>query len=411
MNLKNIIIINDSAHITGGAGKVAFLSAEGLVKKGLHVILFTAVAPIDPKLLDMGVEVICLEQYDILSDPNRLRAIQQGLWNIQAKSKLESILEKYSPENTIVHFHAWIKALSPSLLATTAKYKYKVVITLHDYFLFCPNGGLFNYQTKQICDLKAASLKCLLNNCDARSYPQKIWRYLRHIVQSISFCKNENISIILISALNRQLAEPYLAHKVKYWFDLKNPIELNKADIVDISKNNIYLFIGRLSAEKGVDLFCRAITELGLKGCVLGDGYLKEKLENEYPNIDFTGWVSGKQKEEWIKKGKALIFTSLWYEGAPLTIIEMKSYGIPCIVPDRCAASEEIIDGKTGYIFQSGSLESLKECISKYEHTDVLEFQKDILKNFDSQVYSLDSHTKSLVSIYNTVLYNIKDNI
>ena len=68
-----------------------------------------------------------------------------------------------------------------------------------------------------------------------------------------------------------------------------------------------------------------------------------------------------------------------------LVVAEMKSYGIPCIVPDRCAASEQIEEGKTGYIFESGNLESLKECICKYEQTDIIKLQNNILDISTSQ--------------------------
>ena len=37
----------------------------------------------------------------------------------------------------------------------------------------------------------------------------------------------------------------------------------------------------RISKEKGVDIFCKAITELGLEGIAVGDGDEKEKLEKK----------------------------------------------------------------------------------------------------------------------------------
>ena len=45
--LKNIVIINDSASINGGAGKVALTSAVGLANCGYYVIIFAALGPVD----------------------------------------------------------------------------------------------------------------------------------------------------------------------------------------------------------------------------------------------------------------------------------------------------------------------------------------------------------------------------
>lgn len=402
--INNIIIICDYAHIVGGIENVAFPSAKRLVEKGFNVYLFAARGPIDKTLIDAGVNVICLNQFDILSNPNRLAATVQGLYNFKAYKQLKRFMKGFSPVDTIIHFHSWSKALSASVFLASARYKFKIVITLHDYFIVCPNGGLYNYQTRKICDIPPLSRKCIYCNCDVRSYPQKIFRVLRLCFQKYFMFKNVNINIVYISNQTRDAVLPYIKNKIKQYFYLKNPILTNGKEFVDISKNDIYLFIARLSQEKGAELFCQALTDLNLKGCVLGDGYLKDKLMKKYPNITFVGWVSGMEKESLVKKGKGLIFPSLWYEGAPLTILEMKAYGIPCIVPDRCAASEEIEDGVTGYVFKTGNLESLKDAILKYENSNIKCLQQNILSNFNLNDYLIDTHVTHLVEIYETIM-------
>lgn len=402
--LRNIILINDFGFINGGAGKVAITSAKLLAQQGYNVTFLTAVPPVDKELIEKGVHVVSLGQKDILSNPNRFQAMYQGIWNVKAAKALEGILSQYNADETVVHFHCWMKALSCSLWKVMAKSQIKVAITLHDYFLFCPNGGLFNYQKLKICHKKPSSMSCLLCNCDSRSYIQKIWRFIRQMVQAYWLVRNRNISFISISDLNEKVSKPSLNHISRKWYRLQNPIEINSHSFVNIADNDIYLFVARLSAEKGVELFCQAITELNLKGCVLGDGYLKDSLQKKYPNIDFAGWVTGENKETIIRRGRALVFPSLWYEGAPLTIVEMESYGLPCIVPDKCAASEEIVDGKTGFVFKSGSLPSLKEALIKCENCKIEFLQKNILDSFNPNMYSEDTHLKSLVSIYTDIL-------
>ena len=403
--IKNIIIINDFAYINGGAGKVAIESAIGLSHMGYNVTLFSAVAPTEKKLLDSNVKVICLDQKDILSEQNRFKAIKQGIYNSKAYKEFEKLLLTFDPANTIIHYHAWIKALSASLFAVTSKYKFKIIITLHDYFTFCPNGGLFNYKTLDICNIAPSSIKCLMTNCDSRNYAQKIWRFSRQIVQWNKLKKNKYIGIIYISELNKNVSFPILKDISNNWYFVQNPVDIINRDYPNIEKNNKYLFVGRLSSEKGIEMFCRAITDLKLNGCVLGDGYLRKQLQDKYPNIEFKGWVEGLEKDNLIKTGTALVFPSLWYEGAPLTIIEMKSYGIPCIVPDKCSAYEEIINGETGYIFKSGNLNSLKEAILKYEHSDKINMQNRILRDFNPAKYSIETHCKKLIEIYSDFMF------
>ena len=401
MQVKNVIIISDAATVNGGAVKVAIQSAIGLSKLGLKVLFFSAVGPICEELQNSTVEVICLNQKDILSEKSRIKAIIQGVWNRCSYVTLDKVLQQYKEDDTVIHSHVLIKALSPSVWSVLSKYRFKVFVTLHDYFLFCPNGGMYNYCKQQICKTKASSLSCYITNCDSRNYGHKLWRDLRQVVQKRAFKKIENLNFISISSLNKKIAYPYLKKYAKAWYEVQNPIYFHVLKPVDIKQNEYYLFIGRLSPEKGIDMFCKAISDLGLKGLVLGDGDQKEEYQKKYPMIEFVGWVTGERKDEYINKGKALVFPSKWYEGAPLTILEMKAFGIPCIVPDLCAASEEVEDGKTGLVFETGNVHSLKESLRRYEEEDILAMQNRILSNFSPSVCSIENHCRKLIDCYN----------
>ncbi len=96
---------------------------------------------------------------------------------------LRATLKDFDPKNTIVHLHGWSKALSSSVVHECVERSFKVVCTLHDYFVACLNGGFYNFRTNNICYLHALSLPCVLENCDSRSYNQTIWRVARQIVQ------------------------------------------------------------------------------------------------------------------------------------------------------------------------------------------------------------------------------------
>ena len=84
----------------------------------------------------------------------------------------------------------------------------------------------------------------------------------------------------------------------------------------------------------------------------------------------------------------------------------MKSKGIPCSVPDRCAAAEEIEDGVTGFVFKTGDIHSLKQAIMKYEKADILTLQKNILSTFNADDYPPNTHTRNLLNIYSEILNN-----
>lgn len=400
--LKNIVIVNDWAHVDGGASNVAINSAMELAKF-YRVYLFSAIQPIDEKLYKAGVNVVCIDKQDILHDKNRLRAIWKGLWDNDAKHQFEELLATFNRHETIVHFHTWTKALSASLYSVTAKMQFKTVITFHDFFCFCPNGGFFNYQRNEICTKRPMSLSCLICHCDTRNYSQKIWRSMRMAIQNHVLWRNRNLYFISISKLTQRICLPLIKGKYKVYY-IPDPVELNSRQPNKLLDNDTYIFMGRLSPEKGVRLFCQAVTDLKLKAIVLGEGYLKDELQRDFPNIHFAGWVSGEEKHAYLSKAKTFLFTSLWYETFGLSVAEAKSYGIPCIVPDKCAASEQVEDGKTGYVFKTGDLDSLKEAILRNENADIQAIQNNILQEFNINDWRLDSHIVRLIDCYKEII-------
>lgn len=407
MQTRTIVVVNDFAFINGGAGQVAISSAIGLVTKGYRVILFAAVGPIDEELKKQGIEVMCLEQYDILHDPDRIRAVIQGIWNVKGKNAFEVLLGTLSKKETVIHFHSWSKALSSSLLFVAKNQGFKIVVTLHDYFVYCPNGGFYDYPHDKICTKYPLGISCFLCNCDARGYTQKIWRCVRQVVQNRMLHQIDDIVFLSISDLSARIFEKYYPNKKVSLYRLDNPVSLPSfSERVHVENNKFYLFVARLSSEKGIDLFCEAVSQLGLEGYVLGDGYLLDIYEKKYPRIKFTGWITGMEKENYIKKAKAFIFPSKWYETFGLSVAEMQAYGIPCIVPDMNAAAEQIIDGETGFIFQMGNLESLKDkitCIERMEKEELERISQQAFNSSPRENYSMNTHLNNIIKLYNSI--------
>ena len=86
-----VVICADHASITGGQAKVAIDSALGLHQSGVRTIFFAAAAPVDQRLYDAGVEVVCLGQTDLLGAASRAKAMLQGTWNGLASRALGAI--------------------------------------------------------------------------------------------------------------------------------------------------------------------------------------------------------------------------------------------------------------------------------------------------------------------------------
>lgn len=400
-----IVIVNDFSYVDGGASQIAIHSAVGLKRAGHRVIFFTAKGPADSRLLENHVEIISTNQEEILYYKNKIIGAINGIWNRKAKYELGQLLDTLDPDDTIIHVHIWIKALSASIFAAIRQKKFKVVITAHDYFLACPNGGFYNYNKQKICPYKALSWQCFFSNCDKRNRTQKVYRFLRGIIQEkiLSSC---SVNIIFVSKFSKEILEKQLRFKHTSFLirNIINPIPRHVA----MKKNReYYIYIGRVSPEKGVDLFCEALSKLNLAGVVIGDGSSRASLEKRYAsenNIKFVGWKSHDKMEEYLLQAKALIVPSKLYETAVLTIPEVQAYyPIPVVVGDKCAGKEYIEGMQNGFIFKSGVLESLINILQYIEDNIITDISRITINN---AYYNLEM---DYIKQVNTVFHMIKN--
>jgi len=404
MNNFHIIIVNDFTYINGGASQIAISSALALSLAGYSVSFFSAVGPISPELRNSQVNVICLDQYDILNDPNRVRAIRQGIWNKRAALAMDGLLKKKSNQKIIVHIHGFVKALSSSVVKICHQHNVPIVLTLHDYFIACPNGGFYDYQQKKLCLRRAMSFDCLSANCDVRNYKHKIWRVIRHAIQGRMGGVPATIKhFIYISELSKQILQPYLPEVAKLRY-VPNPIDVVQSDRIEAEKNHYYIFIGRLSPEKGINAFCHVVSKFSYPAIVVGDGELLDSLKVSYPKINFTGWLDKSAISRVMQKAKVLVFSTHLFETQGLAVYEGFANGLPVIVPKHCCAAKDVEQGKNGFLYNDSDKTGLELAIQQFESlsTNEIKLLSETAYNFFwNEAEDSQQHVKDLLSVYN----------
>lgn len=126
-------------------------------------------------------------------------------------------------------------------------------------------------------------------------------------------------------------------------------------------QNNI-LFVGRISPEKGLDIFIEslALLEADFRFIIVGDGrpeYVdmlhnkvrEEKLEEK---VEFSGWVDNRHMGEYFAKSAFLVVPSIWPEPFGIVGIEAMAHGRPAISFNVGGISEWLEDGKTGFLIE-----------------------------------------------------------
>ncbi len=355
-----VIIVSDYAYINGGQAKVSIESALGLAARGHKVVYFAAVGPADPRLAAAGVKVDCLDQGDI-DTSGKLAFLVQTLWNGPARRRLSEIVASGDPRDTVVHVHAWAKAFSPSIGAALRGARCGRVYTMHEFFLYCPTGGFYNYPKAETCHLKPMSVACVTTNCDGRSYPRKIARMARHELVEWGGLSRAFTHIVTISRLQYEVSRPYAPDNIE-WRRVDNPVEADDLG-PKAAPGADFLYVGRVSTEKGIAHFCEAARLAGVVATIAGDGPLMAELKSTYPDARFLGWKSAAELRPLMRGARALVFPSVWYEGQPLTVYEALALGTPVIVSDACAGREAVEDGENGRWFKSADAADLARAL------------------------------------------------
>lgn len=170
-----------------------------------------------------------------------------------------------------------------------------------------------------------------------------------------------------------------------------------------------FLFFGRLSYEKGVMTLLKAFKDLPqcrLK--VVGTGPKEEELkafarDNGMKNVTFLGYKTGKELTDLVSNAYFVIVPSEWYENNPMTIIEAYSVGTPVIGARIGGIPEIVVDGQTGFRFESGNVEDLCRIILQADSLDnnaYTALSRGTI-DFANQNLSKESYWKKLIEFYN----------
>ena len=192
----------------------------------------------------------------------------------------------------------------------------------------------------------------------------------------------------------------------------------NFKDILPVRENNKdfkILFIGSVTDRKKPHLIVEAINNLNSKdvnlyvvGPTPNESYLSKlkELVNKYEleeQVVFAGSVDRESVMEYYSQSNLMILPSV-SEGLARVIFESQATGCPVLVTDAPGMGDIVIDGQTGYVFESNNLESLTNKVQeiKTNYKDAIHVGKNA-KDFILSNYSADNFKFSFKKLFDTV--------
>lgn len=402
---RNIVIVSEAADAKGGASLAAIASGLALADAGFSVHFFAATGPFNPpRPAPSNFRVQPLEDGLNLIEAPRLQRMTQSFWNARAAEAFADFVKDLSPQETVVHVHSFLVQLTSSVVRKASDLGFPIVYTAHDYGLACPHSGFYNVSTGAPCGKHALSLGCATTLCtEGRSIPGKLWHVAKGNLQKTKGRVPAAFDhLVFVSEFSRRILREYLQPAQPTSIVL-NPIDLPHDAPRALIPDAPFLFVGRLTHEKGGLTFAEATAKMNVPAVVVGAGPEEEVIRAANPNLLMRGWMHPKEVREQMRQARALVFPSRWYEGEPLTVQEAQSVGLPVVVSDACAARERVVEGETGYVFRSGEVDDLAAKLTRLDDATAIRLGLETHKRFWADPPSVQRHVDGLIGVYNQV--------
>ncbi|MBP1786257.1 glycosyltransferase involved in cell wall biosynthesis [Micromonospora sp. HB375] len=287
------------------------------------------------QLTAAGVEVLPFlrssDEIPSMSKPAKALLPISPIWAPKAQHDLDRLLTEHRPD--VLHLHNPYPLLSPWVVRTAHKRGVPVVQTVHNYRQVCSSGLYFRDGVIcQDCRGRALGVPAIVHRCYRNSRAQSALMATTLAVHRPTW-KSVDRYIALTTAVADHLRdygipEERIVVKPNAVPDPGTPAPVG----------NGFLFMGRLSPEKGLDLLLAAWRRhpVGALGPlrIAGDGELRplaEAAAAERPDVLYLGQLDRSGVRAALADSSVVLATSTWHDVLPTVIIEALASGRPVL--------------------------------------------------------------------------------
>jgi glycosyltransferase involved in cell wall biosynthesis len=334
LTAMRILLVHNTYQHRGGEDSVVEAEIELLAARGNQVRLFG-------------------RHNDDIAGIGRASLALQTQWSRASARALSGEIASWGPD--VVHVHNTFPLISPSAYWACAVARVPVVQTLHNFRLLCPQAMFL--RDSKVCEDCQGKLpwRAALHGCYRDSRAQSsVLAGMLILHRALGTWRNKVTRYIALNEFcRRKFIEGGLPAQrivVKPNFvDCAAPLECKRQD---------FLFVGRLSAEKGIECLALSAKLAGVRLRVAGTGPEEARLR-DVPGAVVLGSLNSNAVYEEMERAQALVMPSIWYENFPRTLVEALAHGLPVIASRLGALPDLVQDGVTGLLFEPGNAQDL----------------------------------------------------
>lgn len=392
----NILLIHNYYQIRGGEDAVVENEKVMLEKHGHTVVPFF-------------IHNDEIKEYNPL---NKLLLGPRIVFNGLIKKRIKKILQDEKID--IVHIHNFWPLISPSIFFLFNKLKLPYLQTIHNYRYIVPNALLYKNDVTQ--PNNQLDIQKRKGNSFKGSYLLTFFYWFTAL-----FIKKTNVISNGCGSLQLLNRFSFTVHSQQF-----NPEKLVirgnflpdsiAQEMNSFEKEDYYLFLGRLSEEKGIITLIEGFCKSGIKGTlkIAGGGPLETSLKETYqsnPKVDFVGFVSGTDKNTLIAQAKALVIPSEWQEVFPVSFMEANFCSTPVIAARIGGLPDMMKEDETGLLFESGDSEELSHKLQWCENNpSELSKMSKAARLYAEENFSEEKNYEQLMSIYKDLISRVGKN-
>ncbi len=342
-----ILMINNFAHVTGGADLHCLEITQELRRRGHDVAWLSTASPRNVETSGVFVRpTVTAESREGLPWKSRLDVARRALWNPDAAMATATLSTSFAPD--VAHVHKSYVQLSVAPIVVANRSGIPLVQTVHDYeFLSAspldPEGGRWDRDESKLSYRALNSATGLVRR---RVHRSRISRWI---------------------AVSRTVARYYRSVGGIESTVIPNFSREPTPSPVPFEERDGLLFIGRLTSEKGISDLLKSVMSLPeCRFVVAGDGPMRAdviRAAEDFPNLTYRGFVDQVEAQQLIRTSTACLMPSLWQEPGPLACLESMAEGTPVICYPNGGLAEYVRDSEAGVVCEQADHSDLTAAI------------------------------------------------